>query len=278
MLASVLGRFLRNSRVGRLTTAFVLGLLFSILGIFLSLQTQFGFAALFIISIAILPVIFQSISLSELLSGRVSSDSSRKILFEDIELRRKRWSVRQFFSDFWPLFELYLAYFLTVFLVFVLLGAFLDFNRVSSLFSGQFGFFNPGSTVSFQGLLFNNIGVLLLGFLFSFVFEFGTTFVVIRNGIFWGLTLGVFAGSFPGNLLALLLIAPHLVLEASSYFVSSIAGGVLSRAIVEEKIESERFYSLFTQVIALLVVSIVLVVVAAGVETIVFNQLFPKVF
>jgi len=116
-----------------------------------------------------------------------------------------------------------------------------------------------------------------VGFLFSFVFEFGTTFVVIRNGIFWGLTLGVFAGSYPGNLLGLLLIAPHLVLEASSYFVSSIAGGVLSKAVVEEKIESERFYSLFTQVIALLLVSILLVVLAAGVETIVFNHFCPEV-
>lgn len=276
MLASVLERFLRGSRIGRLTTAFVLGLLFSLIGLFLSFQTQVGFVALFIISVAILPVIFQSISLSELLSGRVSSDSNRKILFEDIELRRKRWSVRQFFSDFWPLFELYLVYFLTVFLVFVLLGALTNFNLVSSLFSGQFGFFNPGSTVSFQGLLFNNIGVLLLGFLFSFVFEFGTTFVVIRNAIFWGLTMGIFAGSYPGNLLGLFLIVPHLVLEASSYFVSSIAGGILSKAVVEEKIESERFYSLFTQVIALLVVSIVLVIIAAGVETVVFNTLFPK--
>jgi uncharacterized membrane protein SpoIIM required for sporulation len=276
MLASVLERFLRGSRVGRLTTAFVLGLLFSLIGIFLSFQTHFGFAALFIISIAILPVIFQSISLSELLSGRVSSDSKHGVLLEDIQLRRKRWSVRQFFSDFWPLFELYLAYFLTVFFVFVVLGSLVGLDSLSSLFSGQFGFFNPGSTVSFQGLLSNNIGVLLLGFLFSFVFEFGTTFVVIRNSIFWGLTLGLFINSFSGAPLGLLLILPHLVLEASSYFVSSIAGGVLSRAVVEEKIESERFYSLFTQVIALLVVSVLLVVLAAGIETVVFNLFFSS--
>lgn len=164
-------------------------------------------------------------------------------------------------------------------MVFVLFGAWYQDVPLANVFPGQFGVFSPSKAmVTIEGLLFNSIGVLLLGFLFSFVFEFGTTFVVIRNAIFWGLTLGVFAGSYPGNLLGLLLIAPHLVLEASSYFVSSIAGGVLSKAVVEEKIESECFYSLFTQVIALLAVSIMLVLIAAGIEAVVFNQLFPFVF
>jgi uncharacterized membrane protein SpoIIM required for sporulation len=170
-------------------------------------------------------------------------------------------------------------YFLAIFIAFVALGSLGELPFLTKIFSGQYGFFNPLETqISFQALMFNNIGVLLLGFLFAFIFEFGTTFVVVRNAIFWGLTLGFFINSFSGNPIGLLLIFPHLILEASGYFVSSIAGGVMSKSIIEEKIESERFRDLFTQVLVLLLVSILLVILAAGIETIVFNQLFPRIF
>lgn len=274
MIASVSERFLRAKGLNRILVFFILGIVFSLLGIFLSLQTGVGFVALFIITIAILPVVHKGISLSELLAGRTSKVSKDGLVVEVIELRAHRWSMGQFFSDFWPLFEVYLVYFLVVFGAFILLGSWLDFSSLSQIFSMQFGIFDPNVSVVFQHLIVNNIGVLLLGFLISFVFEFGTTFVVVRNAIFWGLTLGFFLGSAYNTTAGLLLIVPHLLLEASSYFVSSIAGGILSRAVAEEQLESERFYSLFTQVVSLLVISILLVVFAAGVETIVYNSLF----
>lgn len=277
MLSTVLERFLVRSRWSAFVS-FVLGLVFSLIGIFLALQTGVGFVALFIISIAVLPLVNRSISVSELLSGRVSSVGSSGIVMDDVAFRPTRWRFSQFLADFRPLFGIYLGYFVTVFVFFVVIGAFLDFRLVSSVFVGQFGSFVLGSPVSLSGLLFNNLGVLWLGFVFASLFEFGATFVVIRNAIFWGLTLGLFIAVHPGNILAVLLILPHLVLEASAYFVSSIAGGVLSRAVVEEKIESERFHSLFTQVAALFILSLALISVAVVVETFVFNTLLPAVF
>lgn len=278
MIASVLERFLAARGLHQLFVFFVLGLVFSLLAVFLAVQTRTGFVALFVIAIAILPVINRFLSLSELLGGRSRHVSEKKLAFEDILFRSKRWSIRQFLSDFAPVFEVYLVYFLTVFFSFFVVGVLMDFSLLSRVFSGDFGFFSPGSTVSFVGLLSNNIGVLFLGFLFSFVFEFGATFVVVRNAIFWGLTFGVFVSELAGAPIGLLLIIPHLVLEAASYFVSSIAGGVLSKAVAEEKIESERFFSLASQVFALLIVSIVLLVVAAGIETIVFNDWLLRFF
>ncbi|MBU0635903.1 stage II sporulation protein M [Candidatus Micrarchaeota archaeon] len=276
MIASVLERFLYSKRFSHVLVFFILGVVFSLLAIFLALQTKVGFVALFIIAIAILPVVNRRISLSALLAGRITRSTKSGVLMEDITFRAKRWKLSQFFSDFWPLFEVYLVYFVTVFAAFILLGAWLDFGSITSIFELQFGIFRPGMSVSLEGLLINNLGVLFLGFLISFVFEFGTTFVVVRNAIFWGLTLGIFMTAFPGNFLSLLLILPHLLLEASSYFVSSIAGGVLSKAVTAEKISSERFYSLFTQVASLLLVSVVLVLIAGLIEVIVFNSVLPQ--
>src|SRR3989344_5362358 len=83
MLATFLHALLRNLKLGNRIAFFVLGAFFSIVGIFLSLQVNVGFVALFVISVAALPVIYRTISLSELLAGRVSSDSKKGVLFED---------------------------------------------------------------------------------------------------------------------------------------------------------------------------------------------------
>ena len=278
MLASVFEKILRRFGLSRFLVSFFSGIVFSLIAVYFSLLTGFGFVALFVISVAVLPVITRAISLSELISGRVSVAKHQGVLFEDFQFHGKRWSLKEFFLDFLPLFKIYLVYFLTVFAVFVQVGAFLDFEVVSRVFSGQFGFFDLGKTVDFSGLVLNNFGVLFLGFLFSFLFEFGATFVVMRNAIFWGLTLGLFLSSFSASPFALLLIFPHLVLEASAYFISSIGGSVLSRAVIEEKIHSERFFSLLTQVVALLVVSFFLVLFGAAVETIVFNSFFKNFY
>ncbi|MBI1973785.1 stage II sporulation protein M [Candidatus Micrarchaeota archaeon] len=139
----------------------------------------------------------------------------------------------------------------------------------------------PG--LDFFSIFSNNMKVLALAFIFSFIFGTGAIFLISWNATILGVLVGKIAenpGAFgsvvvvPGNIVANYLIAlpltllrliPHGLFEFGGYFFAAVAGGILSVAIIQERFMRERARVLKDS-LAYLAIGAALILVGAVVE------------
>jgi uncharacterized membrane protein SpoIIM required for sporulation len=72
-------------------------------------------------------------------------------------------------------------------------------------------------------------------------------------------------------LITMIVVLPHLITEAGSYFLGAVAGGIISKATIREKFMSPKFkmiikdgFSMFTIAMVVLIIAAVLEVYFAG--------------
>ncbi len=139
----------------------------------------------------------------------------------------------------------------------------------------------------FQEILSNNIGVLGLSFLFSFLLGSGAVFLISWNATIIGALIGkiadnpeAFGSVATGNIFTNYLIAlpvtllrllPHGIFEIGAYFIGAVAGGILSAGVIRESIRNRKtqfshLKQVFIDSLLYLGISIIFVVVGAAVE------------
>jgi len=125
---------------------------------------------------------------------------------------------------------------------------------------------------TFQVIFLNNLKVTTFAFLLSFLFGTGALFIVAWNASVVGVFLGIFAkkmvafeNKFLSALFGILVggssIALHGIPEVMAYFISGIAGGVLSVGIFNKKyrkrIIKDSLYFYFLSVIFLFIAALI---------------------
>jgi uncharacterized membrane protein SpoIIM required for sporulation len=97
-------------------------------------------------------------------------------------------------------------------------------------------------------ILLNNLKVLFLVLLLSFIYGMGSVLIITWNAS----VLGVFVGSF-GKFVNFLSFIPHTALEFIGFFFGAMAGGLLSMAFDESrtKFRSNKFYQAINDASAL---------------------------
>lgn len=170
--------------------------------------------------------------------------------------------------------KVYIAFFCGMILALSLLYIVLPETVVNNLFQDQItqinvirGKFDFSGT--FLKIVFNNIGVLVLSFLFSFLFGAGAVFILAWNASVLSTAIGMAAkaiGGFKGLPLAVLIFFPHGSLEILAYFIGGIAGGFVSVAITRRR--SLGLWLVVKDSFKLMVVSLLLLVVAGLIETV----------
>jgi len=140
----------------------------------------------------------------------------------------------------------------------------------------------------FIAIIKNNLWVLIVMFLVSLIYGFGAMFIITWNASVWGmvfanrsLELAPIAGKNPIVFFGLLMlnVLPHTALEALTYFTAAISGGIASQGITKEGFESERFERILTHAFILIIISLILLILAAFTETYVFSyieSIIPK--
>ena len=73
-------------------------------------------------------------------------------------------------------------------------------------------------------------------------------------------------------ILVLITVAPHMILEAFAYIAAATTGGVVSKAIVREKLLSKRFNFIMINTIISLAFALFVLVIAIAVETYVLGN------
>lgn len=140
---------------------------------------------------------------------------------------------------------------------------------------------NPGD---FYIILSNNLKVSVISFLLSILFGAGALLVLSWNASIIAVFIGgISKGFMPvysslgaaavpisyvhGLPIAILSIFLHGIPEITSYFLSGLAGGLISVALIREKVWSPEFNRVAKDGLMLLVASLALVVVAAFLES-----------
>ena len=168
----------------------------------------------------------------------------------------------------------YCAFFAGMILTQSIIYIILPENIVEKVFEDQLreiqrirGSFAFGGT--FFSIFLNNVSVLTLCFLFSFIYGAGAIFILSWNASVLSTAIGMTAKSLGGWKaipLALLTYFPHGSLEILAYFIGGIAGSLVSVSLSKRR--PYKISLILKDSMELMMVAIILLLLGAGVETI----------
>jgi len=246
--------------------AFFIGLIYSFIGIgsaLLLFPESPGLASIAFTSLLILP------SLNKLMS-----------IEENQAAREKKFDIIELFKDHNDIFKIYLFMFLGILITFSLFSLFLPSITASRIFAEQVNVLGATGKAYTTGSMFwwlfaNNLKVLIFCLIASFIYGSGAVFIITWNASVWGTIFALVAkqsaavtGQNPFLYFALTLLAvfPHMILEASSYFIAAISGGVVNKSVLREKLFSKRFTQIIEDGLMMFVIAVIVLVIAVYIE------------
>lgn len=121
----------------------------------------------------------------------------------------------------------------------------------------------------------NNMYVLLFTLVFSLVFGAGVIFILCWNATVIGAAMGIFTDYKLSSIFTgFIRFFIHGILEIASYFIIALAGGMVSVAVVNHEAGTSKFWDILQDSLNLIIISIVILFIAALVEVFVTPLLF----
>lgn len=261
--------------------AFLLGFIYSIVGAVsakLIFGSNPGMMTVAFTSILLLP------SLNTLL--QIEENQARS--------KDKYWVLKQLWVDHNDIVEVYFYMFLGIFLTFCLIAFIFPEEIIVKFFEPMFavigisggattllGWASDVGAPTILSIFINNFIVTIVCLLLSLVYGAGAIIFITWNAIVWGVVIGFFAKQAlitGGNPLfsfvcTVLPFFPHMILEALPYFTAAIVGGIVSKAALREELFSSRFNEILKDASIVMVLSLVVLLVAAIIEIKVYPYL-----
>jgi len=245
---------------------FFIGLLLSSVAIFLSIFVFSPYASIISITLTTMvcvPIVYGVIKLEEHKSMEITKEAllvkahGRALLF-------------------------FMFLFLGFVASFALWYIFLPETHISEVFSVQMATISGAAdnitgnavnpTKAFTVLLGHNMKVLFFCILFAFLYGFGAIFLLTWNASVMGAAIGdsirstVSSGFFTSISATLLKYLTHGIPEMIAYFTAGLAGGIISIAIINHDIKSDKFKHIVFDSLDLIVLSIIILTAAAVIE------------
>lgn len=121
----------------------------------------------------------------------------------------------------------------------------------------------------------NNMYVLLFTLVFSLIFGAGVIFILAWNASVIGAAIGIFTNYKLSALpIGIFRFFIHGVFEIGSYFIIALAGGMVSVAIIRHETGTEKFWEVLQDSLNLIILSVVILFVAALIEVFVTPLIF----
>ncbi len=245
--------------------AFFLGFLYSIVGM---VSAKLIFPA----NVGLMSIAFTSVLLIPSLNTLLRME-------ENAEIREEKLSIKQLFKDHKDIFKVYTFMFLGIFLAYSLASLISSELSIEKLFAAQLrGAGIKGLAVSqdpLYGLILNNLLVFAVCFILSFIYGAGSILFLTWNASVWGVVFGYFvkqASLMTGRnpvmefISSILPFLPHMATEALAYISAAIVGGVVSKAVLREKLFSKKFRHIITDAMTFLLIGFILVIIAGIIE------------
>ena len=172
---------------------------------------------------------------------------------------------------------LFLGVFLSIFLVSITFPAnfvestfedqIKEIERITSLSSAKV----LGKTLSpdiLDVILWNNLRVMSLSFILSFLIGVGAVVILAWNASILAIYLASFVrkGLIEEFMVRTISIIPHAPIEIFGYFLAGIAGGVLSVGLIREKFLSKEFLLVLRDSLILLLLAVAAIFLGAFIE------------
>lgn len=249
--------------------AFLIGFIYSIIGIIAALiifPNNKGIASIAFLSLLLVP------SLNSILKIEEIQDSKEKV-----------FSIKKILSDHSDVLQVYFLLFLGIFLAYGLFSIRFPSLLVSGLFDSQLRLIGiSGAAIEyyydFYSILYNNLKVLIIFFILSLVMGAGSILFLAWNASVWGVIFGYLAihsgDAFNNFTIIFFKVSPHMFTEASAYFFAIVAGGIMSQAVLREKIGSSKFNYVMKDGGIFLTIGLILLIIGAFLE-VYFYSLLP---
>ena len=234
--------------------AFFLGITLAFIGTSIGLfifPEQASFAGLLFITIAAVPFLQKVVDFEEKRPG---------VFHEDFWKRNRKIAI--IYALFF--FGVALAYFIWFKILQAVSAQFFFDRQITALTQPTvLGFFSQAQVGQFIPIVLNNLKVLFLILILSFIYGMGSILVITWNAS----VLGIFMGSF-GKFTDAASFMPHASMEFLGFFFGAMAGGLLSMAFDEGRTEfrSEKFYRAINDAALLFILAVVIIAAAALVE------------
>ncbi|MEK6822384.1 MAG: stage II sporulation protein M [Nanoarchaeota archaeon] len=220
----------------------------------------------------------RDVSVAMLFSITILLLPSAHALVASEEKIERRTGTRHFLRNHKDIFRTYLLLFVGILVAYIALG--LVFG--DGIFTYQLGFLGargditgdiaanarghvptPGSVL---GVATQNAIVIIIGFVLSLFFGAGALFLITLNAsVFAAFVVHVSRQvANPAGIIGLFLI--HTIPEMAGFLVASIAGGVVSRAIMKERLGSDKFRNVMKDALVLLAIAVGIIIIAAVLE------------
>ena len=245
--------------------AFFLGFLYSLVGILSAwfiFPLYVGLTSIAFISILLIP------SLNVLLR-----------LGENAEIREKKFSLKLLINDHKDIIKIYFFMFIGIFFAYSMVTFLFPRIAISTLFEPQLRSATVRGLATFRSdlstIIVNNAIILMICFFLSLIYGAGSIFFLTWNASVWGVFFTFFVKQIAtvqgGNPILIFLnlslpFLPHLTTEALGYVTAAIAGGIVSKAVLREKLFSKKFYHIINDSIIFLILGLLLIIIAAIVE------------
>ncbi len=216
------------------------------------------------------------------------------------EKRERKEGLHHFFRNHRDVFEICVFLFLGIFFGYLLLSFLLSPVNAQMMLSYQLNFLEhqeglsnqllttffeeppQPTTEQFLNLLGIDIKVALVFFVLSFFYGAGAIFLIILNASIFATFTGYLITHLSTGTTHVFLILGiffiHVLPEISGFLLAAIAGGVVSKALIQEKFLSQKFKNVVKDAALLLALSCVLIFLAVYLETFVTTTLFYNAF
>ena len=256
---------------------FFIGALIATAAVFLSLWIFRQYSSLvmvFLTVTATVPLMYKTMKFEEKKDMDIKDES---------KLLKEHWRALEF------LLFMFLGYLIAYVIWFIVLPA----DLVQLLFSSQIetiGLINSkvtGTMVVQSSVLaqifFNNVKVLMFCIFFAFFYGAGAIFILTWNASVISAAIGTFIKNkiaeyaaaigalnffqyFHVFSLGLLRYSLHGIPEIAAYFIGGIAGGIISVAMINHDIESEKFKNIMLDVLDLTMLAVFVLFISALIE------------
>ena len=143
----------------------------------------------------------------------------------------------------------------------------------------------------FASIFFNNIMVLMFSIFFAFFYGAGTIFILAWNATVIGAAMGTFMKNVLADYIAkfgsvnainylnafslgFFRYTIHGIPEIAAYFVGGIAGGIISVAMINHDLETDKFMNIMLDALDLTMLAILILFIAAVIEVYVTPTFF----
>jgi len=199
---------------------------------------------------------------------------------EEIEREEAENRIKEsFFQRHGETILIFSLFFLGVFLSIFMIATFSEESYVKYIFQDQLSEIERVTAISnpsgafvaseiLQMIFENNLRVMALSFLLSFLLGSGAIIILAWNASILALYLSSFLrnGLIEEFFVRSISLIPHAPIEIAAYFLAGIAGGVLSVGIIREKLFSKEFFFVLRDAFILMGLAVLAVLIGAVIE------------